>query len=55
MRALQVAANYWDSRNRNAGADTDDIFEETRLINGGHNGIEDRKHLLNVAKSIWGG
>ena len=53
--ALQVAANYWDSRNLNAVADTDDIFEVTRLINGGHNGIEDRKHLLNVAKSIWGG
>ncbi|MEL6824669.1 MAG: SH3 domain-containing protein [Pseudomonadota bacterium] len=53
--ALQVAANYWDSRNLNEVADTDDIFEVTRLINGGHNGIEDRKHLLNVAKSIWGG
>ncbi|MEO1188298.1 MAG: SH3 domain-containing protein [Pseudomonadota bacterium] len=53
--ALQVAANYWDSRNLNEVADRDDIFEVTRLINGGHNGIDDRKHLLNVAKSIWGG
>ncbi|MEL7539280.1 MAG: SH3 domain-containing protein [Pseudomonadota bacterium] len=53
--ALQVAANYWDSRNLNEVADTDDIFEVTRLINGGHNGIDDRKHLLRVAKSIWGG
>lgn len=53
--ALQVAANYWDSRDLNEVADTDDIFEVTRLINGGHNGIDDRKHLLSVAKSIWGG
>lgn len=53
--ALQVAANYWDSRNLNEVADQDDVFEVTRLINGGHNGIDDRKHLLNVAKSIWGG
>ncbi|MEO1321823.1 MAG: SH3 domain-containing protein [Pseudomonadota bacterium] len=53
--ALQVAANYWDSRNLNEAADADDIFEVTRLINGGLNGIEDRQQLLAVAKSIWGG
>ena len=53
--ALQVAANYWDSRNLNAVADTDDIYKVTRLINGGLNGIDDRIKLLGVAKSIWGG
>ncbi|NQY12543.1 MAG: glycoside hydrolase family 19 protein [Henriciella sp.] len=53
--ALQVAANYWDSRNLNTVADTDDIYKVTRLINGGLNGIDDRIKLLGVAKSIWGG
>jgi len=52
--ALQVAANYWDSRGLNAVADQDDVYEVTRLINGGLNGIDDRKQLLGVAKSIWG-
>ena len=53
--ALQVAANYWDSRNLNAVADTDDVYKVTRLINGGLHGIDDRIKLLGVAKSIWGG
>ncbi len=53
--ALTVAADYWDSRNINPVADQDDVHEVTRLINGGQNGIQDRKTLLALAKSIWGG
>lgn len=41
--ALQAACWYWDSRNLNQHADDKDIVRITELINGGHNGLEDRK------------
>ena len=52
--ALQVAADYWDSRNINLLADQDDVYAVTKKINGGYNGIDHRKDLLQFAKSIWG-
>lgn len=52
--ALKVAADYWDSRNINALADQDDVYAVTKAINGGYNGIDHRKDLLQFAKSIWG-
>ena len=53
--ALEVAADYWNSRNLNTLADTNDVKSVTKKINGGFNGLEDRKSLLQRAKSIWGG
>lgn len=51
--ALKVACAFWDSRKLNAHADKDDINTITRRINGGTNGLLDRKKLLERAKLIW--
>jgi putative chitinase len=40
--ALESALWFWSERNLNSFADTDNIREMTRLINGGFNGLEDR-------------
>jgi predicted chitinase len=50
--AYQTAALYWLSRNINADADADDIRAVTRAINGGTNGLKDRKHHLRRAKEV---
>lgn len=43
---VHSAVYYWDSRNLNALADRDDIRAITYRINGGFNGLEDRRELL---------
>lgn len=48
------AAWFWDSRNLNDLADIDDFVRITRRINGGLNGMEDRKQLWEAAKSVLG-
>lgn len=49
-----VAGWFWDSRNLNPLADSDDIEKITRKINGGLNGLEDRKVFLTRAKTVLG-
>ena len=49
--AAHSAGWYWASRNLNEHADRDDIEAVTRKINGGLNGIEDRKARLLVARA----
>lgn len=53
---LAVASGcwYWQRHNINAAAEADDLTKVTKLINGGTNGIEDRAHLLGVAKQQMG-
>jgi putative chitinase len=48
--AVDVASWYWDTRQLNKYADLDDIVTVTKRINGGDNGLEDRKALLNRGK-----
>lgn len=48
--AADVAGWYWDSRSINAKADDDDIEAVTKKINGGLNGLSDRKEFLKRAK-----
>jgi putative chitinase len=48
--ALKVACEYWKSRNINGAADRDDLVKATRLVNGGLNGLDDRRAYLNKAK-----
>lgn len=48
--AVKSAAFYWQSKKLNQYADADDILSITRRINGGTNGLEDRKIYLKLAK-----
>ncbi len=45
---------FWDIHNLNVFADKDNLKEITRRINGGENGIADRKHRLDVCKKVLG-
>jgi putative chitinase len=51
--ALRIACEYWRSRKINDCADKDDIVSVTKKINGGTNGIADRRTCLSVAKKMW--
>ena len=46
--SLQVACEYWKSRNMNPDADHDDIVMITKKINGGTIGLDDRKHHFHL-------
>jgi putative chitinase len=48
--AVDVASWFWASRQLNQYADLDDIITVTKRINGGVNGLDDRKALLNRGK-----
>ena len=41
--AAEIAAQYWNDKNLNAYADIGDINAITKKINGGYNGLDDRK------------
>lgn len=53
--ALESACWYWNSRNLNEASDARDVLRATRLINGGTNGLSDRKHRYEEAMKILGG
>jgi putative chitinase len=52
--SLQIACEYWKANNLNVLADKDDVAGITRKINGGYNGLDDRKKYLAKAKTMWG-
>lgn len=52
--AAKSAAWFWNSRDLNKLADAGDFNGITRRINGGLNGLEDRLHLWNKARSVLG-
>ena len=43
---------FWNKRKLNIAADADDFIKVTKRINGGTNGLEDRRKYLNLAKSV---
>lgn len=49
---LLVACAYWSTHRLNALADGDDVMAITRRVNGGTNGLEDRKRYLEKAKDL---
>jgi putative chitinase len=48
--AVLIAAQYWSDHDLNAPADADDIVTVTRRINGGLNGLDDRRRYLRRAQ-----
>lgn len=51
--AMLSALWFWNKRNLSILADKDDLKNITRRINGGYNGLEHRKELLNLYKEIF--
>ncbi|WP_312049251.1 glycoside hydrolase family 19 protein [Acinetobacter courvalinii] len=51
---MLVACKYWFDNGLNELADKDDINLITRRINGGFNGLDDRKAKLNTMKNMLG-
>lgn len=49
-----VSAEYWKTKDLNKNADYDNILGITKRINGGYNGLEDRKRYLKVYKELLG-
>jgi putative chitinase len=50
--SVRIACHYWMTHGINAPADADNVILVTRLINGGQNGLEDRKACLARAKGV---
>ena len=53
--SVRTALEYWKTNKLNAYADKDDIGTITKRINGGFNGLEDRKANLARAKKVLKG
>lgn len=52
--AVDVSCWFWSEHGLNELADTDDVMAVTRVINGGYNGLADRKAKLVRAKFFLG-
>jgi putative chitinase len=49
--SLMIACEYWKKRKINLDCDRDDIIAVTKKINGGLNGLEDRRNYTRKAKA----
>jgi putative chitinase len=53
MTAARATVQFWRNRHINLAADADCINEVTRLVNGGENGLDDRKTRYQAALRQW--
>lgn len=53
--SLLIACEYWKDRNINRLCDQDDVVAVTRAVNGGTNGLQDRRELTARAMAVLGG
>ncbi|MCP4934309.1 MAG: hypothetical protein GY927_08920 [bacterium] len=51
--SLRIACEYWQRHDLNRFADRNDIRAITKRINGGYNGLQDRRRFLQHAMLIW--
>jgi len=51
VTSLEIACEYWKDRKINNVSDRDDLIKVTKLVNGGLNGLEDRRKYLQRAKT----
>jgi len=51
--AARSAGWFWNREGLNEFADRDDVTQITRIINGGYNGLDDRKAYLSRAKRVF--
>jgi putative chitinase len=49
--SLVIACEYWKDRKINRHCDRDDLIRVTKAVNGGLNGLEDRRRYLGKAKT----
>lgn len=50
VTSLKIACEYWEDRKINGHCDADDLIKVTKAVNGGLNGLEDRREFLRRAK-----
>jgi putative chitinase len=55
LTSLRIACEYWTSRRINEAADEDDLLTVTRRVNGGLNGLEERRAYLDRARAALAG
>lgn len=51
--SLFLACEEWKEKKCNKLADADDVVAVTRAVNGGTNGMAERRRLLKAAKALW--
>lgn len=51
VTSLRIACEYWKARKINTPCDADDLIRVTKLVNGGLNGLDDRRLYLGRAKA----
>ena len=50
--SVRIACHYWDTHHLNVAADADNIVRVTRAINGGLNGLNDRRLCFARAREV---